>query len=336
MRIAIVNDLPMAIEAMSRAIRGNSAHQIAWTALDGKEAVERCRQDTPDLILMDLIMPGLDGVGATRAIMKETPCGILIVTAAMESNSSKVFEAMGAGALDVVQTPIFSGDGRTHGTAAFLYKIDSMMRLLGQSARKEARRASKAAELIAIGASAGGPAALMTLLSELPADLPAGVVVVQHVDAHFAPGLASWLSGSCSMRIRVAKDGDAVENGTVLIAGSNDHIQMQRGGHLTYTAEPLACSYRPSIDVFFESVVTKWSGGVVGVLLTGMGRDGAAGLKLLRSSGHHTIAQDRASSAVYGMPKAAAELAAATEILPLDEIAGSIRRRFYTATSLSI
>ena len=171
------------------------------------------------------------------------------------------------------------------------------------------------------GASAGGPSALVKLLSALPGEFPAAIVVVQHVDEHFAGGLAVWLSSHTALRVRLAEEGDRPTVGTVFLAAKENHLVLASPTHLGYTRQPVDSSYRPSVDVFFNSVVEHWRGAVYGVLLTGMGRDGAEGLKALRHRGHHTIAQDRATSAVYGMPKAAAELDAATEILALDKIA---------------
>lgn len=333
MRIAIVNDLPLAVEAMHRTIATTAHHTVAWTARDGAEAVAACRRDRPDLILMDLLMPGMDGVEATRRIMAATPCPILVVTATTEGNSAKVFEAMGVGALDVVQTPTLAGSGAATGAAAFLYKIDSTAKLIADlpgtaPAAPEPRPRERARRLVAIGASAGGPAALVKVLSALPADLPAAIIIVQHVDAQFAPGLASWLNDVSKLPVRLAREGDLIEEGTVLVAGTNDHLTLRPGGLLAYTVEPAGCSYRPSVNVFFESILRSWRGEALGVLLTGMGRDGASGLKSLRTAGHHTIGQDRATSAVYGMPKAAAELGAVAEELSLEKIAPAIARRF--------
>ena len=330
MRIAIVNDMPMAVEVMRRALLSGSKHEVAWTARDGAEAIERCQRDRPDLVLMDLIMSGIDGVEATRQIMAASPCPILIVTATVEGNCGKVFEAMGAGALDVVQTPTLAGNGATQGADGFFYKIDAIAKLLGEPPEiiefaPHARE--RATRLVAVGASAGGPAALVKLLGGLPADFSAAVVIVQHVDAQFASGLATWLGESSKLPVRVARDGDVVAAGTVLVAGTNDHLVLQSGGRLGYTAEPANSSYRPSVNVFFESVLRHWSGEILGVLLTGMGCDGASGLKLLREAGHYTAAQDAATSAVYGMPKAAAEIGAAVEILPLEKIADALVRR---------
>src|SRR5207253_3072776 len=149
---------------------------------------------------------------------------------------------------------------------------------------------------------------------------PAAIIVVQHVDQQFAKGLAEWLAGQTSLPVRLAQSGDRPLPGTVLLAGTDNHLVFDESQRLAYTRMPVDSSYRPSVDVFFKSVADHWRGEVVALLLTGMGRDGAEGLRVLRDEGHHTIAQDRASSAVYGMPKAAAELNAAAEILPLDKI----------------
>ena len=181
---------------------------------------------------------------------------------------------------------------------------------------------------MAIGSSAGGPAALETLLKGLPRNFEAAIVLVQHVDQVFAAGMAEWLSNSCGLNVRLALDGEAPLAGTVLLAGTNHHIRLLKNGTLAYTAEPVNEIYRPSIDVFFESVARHWSGDAVGVLLTGMGRDGAQGLKLMRQQGFLTIAQDQYSSSVYGMPKAAAAIDAAVEIRPLDKIAPRLLEKF--------
>jgi two-component system response regulator WspF len=184
--------------------------------------------------------------------------------------------------------------------------------------------AKRGPHLVGIGASAGGPAAIATVLGTLPRDFGAAIVIVQHVDVQFAAGMADWLNRASTLPVRLAREGDVPESGKVLLAGTNDHLELGSSGRLTYTAEPRAYVYRPSADVFFESVVRYWPGAATGVLLTGMGRDGALGLKALRNAGHHTIAQDQATSAVYGMPKAAARLEAAVEILPLAGIGPAI------------
>jgi chemotaxis response regulator CheB len=155
----------------------------------------------------------------------------------------------------------------------------------------------------------------------MPKELRAAIVIVQHVDAHFTAGMTEWLSDHTGLSVRVAEDGERLVPGGVFMAGTSDHLVLKGGDSLAYTREPLHHAYRPSVDVLFESVSRMWRHLVVGVLLTGMGKDGAVGLRMLRDRGHHTIAQDEATSAVYGMPKAAAALNAAVDILPIRRIA---------------
>ncbi|OOV98421.1 chemotaxis response regulator protein-glutamate methylesterase [Pseudomonas sp. MF4836] len=327
MKIAIVNDMPMAVEALRRALAFDPSHELVWVATNGAEAVKYCAELTPDLILMDLIMPVMDGVEATRRIMAESPCAIVIVTVDRQQNVHRVFEAMGYGALDVVDTPALGAGNAQEAAAPLLRKILNIGWLIGQrgsrvrSAPAPLRSSAPRQSLVAIGSSAGGPAALEVLLKGLPQDFRAAIVLVQHVDQVFAAGMAEWLSSASGLKVRLAREGEPPQSGTVLLAGTNHHIRLLKNGTLSYTAEPVNEIYRPSIDVFFESVATYWNGDAVGVLLTGMGRDGAQGLKLMRDQGYMTIAQDQNSSAVYGMPKAAAAIDAAVEIRPLDKIA---------------
>jgi two-component system response regulator WspF len=166
--------------------------------------------------------------------------------------------------------------------------------------------------------------ALATVLRKQPADFGGAIVMVQHVDKAFAEGMAQWLDGQTELTVRVAVSGDTPKAGEALLAATNDHLYVTRSGSLDYTSEPASTPYRPSVDVFFQSVVEHWHGDAIGVLLTGMGRDGAIGLKAMRAKGYRTIAQDEASSAVYGMPKAAAALDAARRILPLGSIAAEL------------
>lgn len=330
MRIAIVNDALIATEALRRVILSVPGYRVAWSARDGAEAVSRCSRDTPDLILMDLMMPVMDGAETTRKIMAKTPCAILVVTATVEGHCNKVFEALGAGALDAVQTPVLAGKDQVQGAAALKYKIHSIAKLvLGEEDRKvssdsggiePARSGSSQPTLVAIGASAGGPTALATILAGLPHDFSGAIVIVQHIDSQFIPSLTEWLNECSRVSVRVAHKGDRPQANTALIAGTNDHLSLRDSYSLEYISEPQLSSYRPSIDVFFESVARHWRAVAVGVLLTGMGKDGAKGLKSLRDKGHLTIAQDASSCVVYGMPKAAAETDAAVRILSLSEI----------------
>jgi chemotaxis response regulator CheB len=324
-RIGIVTELPQETEVLRQAVSLKPEHHVIWAATSGATAVELCRRETPDLILMGLLA-GLDGVETTRRIMTSAPCAILIVTVSVHHNASRVFEAMGHGALDAVDLPADTGSLEER-AAPLLAKIATISRLIGEKdpSRGDRRKQSLPHHpLIAIGASAGGPAALASVLSGLPKDFPAAIVIVQHVDAQFADGMADWLSRQSPVPVVVAREGEYPAVGSVLLAGTSDHLALKSAHRLGYTPEPRHYAYRPSIDVFFESVTRLWHGAAIGVLLTGMGSDGALGLKGLRDKGHHTIAQDQASSAVYGMPKAAARLNAAVDILPMERIASRL------------
>jgi two-component system, chemotaxis family, response regulator WspF len=328
MRIAIVNDLVMAVEALRRVLLLVPGHQIAWIARDGAEAVAKCIKDTPDLILMDLIMPIMDGVEATRQIMKRSPCAIMIVTVDVEENSAKVFEALRYGALDAVNTPVLTNSAQPEAAQALLTKIATIAKLIGKSPSVSYSPKPQALPpLIAIGSSTGGPKALSTILSRLPANFGAAIVIVQHVDAQFASGMISWLNDITPLTVKKASSGDRPEVGTVLVASTNDHLSLQSNAMLSYIKEPLNYPYRPSIDVFFKSAAQHWTSPGIAVLLTGMGRDGAEGLGLLRRQGWYTIAQDQASCVVYGMPKAAVELKAAVEVLSPEAIASTLIHR---------
>lgn len=187
--------------------------------------------------------------------------------------------------------------------------------------------------LVAIGASAGGPSALLAVLQSLPSGFSAPIVLVQHMMGDFARSLAEWLNFQVSLQVRVAEQDKPPRPGEVLVAGTGHHLVVKPEGKLAYTDQPHGCSYRPSIDVFFNSAARFWTGAVIGVLLTGLGRDGAAGLRTLRAHGHHTLAQDQATSAVYGMPKAAVELDAVEELLPLQEIGPRLGMLVMNATA---
>ena len=342
MKIAIVNDMFMAAEALRRAVVTNTNHRVLWIAENGLDAVTRCATERPDLILMDLIMPEMDGVEATRRIMAETPCAILIVTVSVEENAALVFAAMGHGALDAVNTPLLGTHGNEAGRAEFLAKLKTIEMLIrprpaGSEQPKRARANAlppTGFQLVAIGASSGGPSALMTILAALPAEFPLPIVVVQHVDTQFVPEMAAWLSTHTALRVVLAKPNARLAPGVVYLAARNEHLVLNAWGSLNYEVQPQESPYRPSVDVFFNSVQRHGRGRCIGILLSGMGRDGAEGLLHLRQDGHVTIVQDEATSAVYGMPRAAAELNAAIHVAPLLGIAPLLMRSVSATDSM--
>ncbi|WP_420475898.1 chemotaxis-specific protein-glutamate methyltransferase CheB [Noviherbaspirillum sp. ST9] len=330
MKLAIVNDVLLITEALRRVVANTQEHEVIWTASSGEQAVQFCAENRPDLILMDLIMPGMDGVEATRQIMQQTPCAILIVTASPEDNTSMVFRALGAGALDVAATPVLSGSAASDAT--LLAKIKTVGRLIaadlpanGAAAKVSPSYSAAPTQqeidtLVAIGASTGGPIALAKILRTWKPPANAAAVIVQHIDQAFSSSFASWLASQIDFPVDVIEDGGQLQPGRILLAKTNDHVILDDNQRLRYRATPVNYPYRPSIDVFFHCVAQHWKKKAVGILLTGMGRDGAAGLLAMRMAGKLTIAQDQKTSAVYGMPRAAAETGAAEVILPLEKI----------------
>ena len=336
MRVALVNDLRMAIEALRRCVLSIPDAEIAWIAEDGKQAVQRCREDRPDVILMDMIMPVMDGVEATRQIMQQCACPILVTTASVRGNVGKVYEALGHGAVDAVNTPVLGTGGSLEGAEELTRKISYVTRLgCRQSAPcATPKRASLPVvlpvsplpPLVVVGASTGGPEALRKVLAGLPNPLPFALIAVQHLGELFVPGLAGWLATETGLNVSVVTSTQKPKTGSVYIACTSDHLILNKSGNLAYIRQPETCIHRPSVDVFFSSLLAAPVAPGTAVLLTGMGSDGAAGLKSLCDAGWDTIAQDEASSVVWGMPRAAARLGAANQVLPVDQIGAAIGR----------
>lgn len=330
LQLALLADTPAALSALEKAL--TPAHKILWRLADPGQLVAQCRAQKPELLLLQL--NNGTSTALIQQLMAEAPCALLLLTTDEQHQASQVFEAMGNGALDVIPLPGLS-QGQINDPAILVRKVHNLGWIIGSSspALKQATTSTTPrvapngellAPLIAIGASAGGPATLNNLLRALPTDFAAAIVLVQHLDDKFSQGMAEWLAQESALPVRLARAGEAPQPGQVLLAARNDHLYLGQLGELHYCAEPEALPYRPSIDVFFHSLARHWRGMAIGVLLTGMGSDGAQGLKAMRERGFPTIAQDEASSAVYGMPKAAAALNAAVEILPLERIAARL------------
>lgn len=231
MRIAIVNDDQISVRILDHIVTLDNKHEVVWTATNGIQAVKKCEDDTPDIILMDLIMPEMNGIETTRKIMENSPCPILITTISKEDNAAMVFEAMGAGALDVVNTPTLNEKDKIKSINTLYHKID----IIGSISEYNKPVPDKKTELqsqfdknehvplIAIGSSTGGPTALARILSELPDDLNAAIVIIQHVDQDFSESMAKWLDEQTPLNVRLAKNGDQPEPGLILLAGTADH-----------------------------------------------------------------------------------------------------------------
>lgn len=340
MRIAIVNDLSLAREVLRRLVLSVPGYSVAWMAVDGDDAVRHAAADRPDAVLMDLVMPQLNGVEATKQIMKLSPCPILVVTATIPGHYDLVIQAMRAGALDAVETPVLGPGGGVHRGEPLLGRLaklaDANAGRTGSSWDSCTNRTTPGANyphLVLLAASTGGPDALATILGSFPRGFPAAVLVAQHIAPEFAPSLADWLGTRCTLPVRTAQEGETPAAGTVLIAATNDHLEVTHELKLRHSAMPLGNPYRPSADVLFASAGGVWPQIGVAALLTGMGSDGASGLLRLRALGWHTIAQDEQTCVVYGMPRAAVEHQAPVQVLPLAEIGPTIVARIMSRPS---
>jgi len=336
MKIGIVNDLDMATQAITATLNSDGEHRVLWTARSGSEAVRLCRENTPELVLMDLVMPGINGAETTRQIMDACPTGILVVTASIAGNCALAFEAMGAGALDVIATPTLS---KPASRREFLEKISQIGAIVSEQnkplpvppCRPEVLSCSAPGStdtLVAIGCSAGGPYALSQILAALAPIGRAAVVIVQHIDARFVDDLSKWLKDFSKDPLQLAAEGDLIEPGRIYLAGKEGHIEAHTCSRLRYDNNIRGLAYQPSVNVFFSSIARNWRGRAMGIVLTGMGKDGAIGLHAMREAGFLTVAQDEKSSALFGMPKAAAPFA--SEIISLSSMAPRINRWIQT------
>ncbi len=322
MKYGIVNHQRNEIESIKKLLSQLDNTESIWNAHTCDEANEKMSISSANIILIDI---GLVADAVRRCIpniQKQFPNTVIIVTAGTANYSSAlVFEAMGAGVLDVVELPKSNSD-----FPDVLHKIESLTRLVKEAVSGNKPKLSVTGEsaLVAIGASTGGPKALAAIVSKLPEGLPASVVIIQHLDEKFSSDLINWLSTYTQLPIKIARQGDSPERGNIYIASKNDHLVLLENRTFAYTPEPRDNPYRPSVDSFFLSAARFRSGRNIAVLLTGMGRDGALGLKALKDSGWLTIAQNEATCVVYGMPKAAIELKAASRVLALSEIADAI------------
>lgn len=330
MRIAIAHASRLSARAVAMALGQDSSHQLIWTVHTGADALRKVESDRPDLLLLDIAISNPGSLDVTRTIMNAAPFSIVLLADRPEDHMFRVYEAMGLGALDVVSCPTFDPLGHVRGGDPLFAKLRTVQRLTGHSAISRplgnAREPHQAGKLIAIGASTGGPQAIYDILAGLDHKQRASIVIVQHVESEFSAGFATWLQQGTKLKVVLAKAGMRPELGTALLAASNDHLVMTANGSFTYTSHPQDVPYRPSVDALYRSLAEHWAEPGLAVLLTGMGRDGAEGLKKLRQGGWHTIAQDEKTSVVFGMPKAAIELGAAEQVLPLPEIAGAISR----------
>jgi two-component system chemotaxis response regulator CheB len=341
LRVLVVEDSVTVRKRIVEMLSLRPDFEVVGEAEDGKRGFELCQSLRPDALTMDMMMPLMSGLAATEAIMAYCPTPILIVSSSTNRGELfKTYEALAAGALDVMEKP---GDGETDqawderlaGTLKLIARIKvithprARLGLRGQVPKPASELPAPAgSELraIAIGASTGGPGALIELLRSLPADFPVPILLVIHLSRNFGMAFAEWLDGESGLRVAFAKDAEALPArglGRVIMAPPDEHLIL-KDGRLWLSRGPEIHSCRPSVDLLFESVAAELGPRAAGCLLTGMGRDGATGLLAMKKAGAFTIAQDEASSVVYGMPREAMLLGAATRQLSLDQIAPAL------------
>ncbi len=340
LRVLVVDDSVTVRKRIAEVLSSDPGIEVVGEADDGKRAIELCHQLRPDVITLDMMLPVMSGLAATEYIMAHCPTPILVVSASTNRGELfKTYEALAAGAVDVLDKP--TGDVVDEAWERQLVSTVKLISRIKVITHLRARLRTSApmgehpitvapsrGELraIGIGVSTGGPAALVEILHNLPKGLPVPILLVIHIGKAFEVALAEWLDGQSSVRVSYARDGDPlprVGDAGVVMAPPDRHLVI-RDGRLRLTRDPERHSCRPSVDVLFESMAEELRGNCAACLLTGMGKDGAEGLLAIRRAGGRTIAQDEATSVVFGMPREAILLGAAEEIHPLHKIAPAL------------
>lgn len=334
-RVLVVEDSLTVRARLVEILSGQPDLAVVGEAGDGKRAIEMCQRLRPDVITLDLALPEINGLGVTEQIMSATPTPILVVSASINRGEvHDTYQALAAGAVDVLDKP---GEDDVDWEQRFLAAVRMVARIkvithprarLGAFARVKAPSSPPAIvqppakiDVVALGASTGGPGALATAIGHLPASFALPIVVVLHIDPAFAPSFADWLAQRTGKVVRLAREDDVLDaySGRVLVAPPSAHLTIARGRVRLVAGAPRNYC-RPSIDVLFESLAADRGARTLACLFTGMGRDGAAGLLAIRRAGGVTIAQDEESSVVFGMPREAILLGAAERVLSLDAI----------------
>jgi two-component system chemotaxis response regulator CheB len=344
-RVLVVEDSLTVRKHLTATLSADPDIEVVGEAEDGRRAIELCQQHRPAVISMDMMLPVMTGLAATEYIMAYCPTPILIVSSSLNRGEMfRTYDALAAGAVDVIDK--MSGDepdGLWERNFISMIKLVAKIRVITHPrARLSAfggvagvaetpsptagvAAAGRGRELAVMGASTGGPGAFVEVLRGLPRAFQRPLLLVLHINEPFGSAFADWLDGQTERRVSLAKDGEAVAStaGRVVMAPPGYHLVV-KNRRLRLTSEPERHSCRPSIDTLFESVADEYGATASAALLTGMGRDGAAGLLEIRKAGGHTIAQDEATSVIYGMPREAVLMGAAEQVLPLGQIASAL------------
>lgn len=342
-RVLVAEDSTTARLLLVEMLGSDPEIQVVGQARDGREAVVLTRQLRPDVVSMDIQMPTMDGFEATTRIMQETPTPIVIVSSLDVKDVRISLESLRAGALALLPKPVGPRSPQyAEEKQAFLITLKAMSQVklfrrprtqppfagLAPVARPVSTHgyANTGVRVVGLVASTGGPAALLRILSALPGDLPVPILAVQHIALGFAPGLAEWLAASCKVKVRMAVHGEPLLPGTVYMPPDNHHLGVMEGMHVLVSQESPVGGFRPSGTFLFQSMARVAGASCMGVILTGMGTDGVEGLRAIRAAGGRILAQDEASSEVWGMPGAAVAAGLHDAVVPLTDVALQIQR----------
>lgn len=345
-RVLVVDDSAVLRQSTKFILESDPDLKVIGEATNGVDALDQVDRLRPDVITMDIRMPKMDGLEAIRQIMAVRPAPIVVVTSIdLDRELGVTAQATKLGAVSVLRRPesVASPNYRTFAASLIQQvKLMSDVKLVHRPLEgRDLRSAGLAAppaggfggvanrttktEIVAIGSSTGGPAALHKLLSGLPGSFPLPVVVVQHISFGFVKGLAEWLNDACQVRVKVAEQGERLQAGTVYIAPDECHLQVDRFNKISLSSADPVGGFRPSVTPLFQSVAHSYGAAAIGVILTGMGSDGAAGMLAMKQAGALNLAQDEATCVVFGMPKEAIALGAVQHVVPLDKMAAMIQ-----------
>ncbi|MEO0738452.1 MAG: chemotaxis-specific protein-glutamate methyltransferase CheB [Cyanobacteria bacterium J06649_12] len=336
-RVLIVEDSPIALTILKRILDSSPDIEIVGTASTGQEGLALIPTSQPDVICTDFFMPIMNGLEFTAQVMVEYPRPILVVSASVqEDDTHRIFQLLEAGAVDILPKPKAGLDAENvllkqalinkvkvlSGVKVFKKKQISANRQIRRTAISDSLRNNH--KIVVVGASTGGPLALQNLFNNLPRNFPLPIVCVQHISQGFLQGLLDWLAATSKLSIQIALTGEQPEPGTIYFPPERQHLTLDHRGRFVYSQAMADDAHCPSVTTLFASVAQVYGRKAIGILLSGMGRDGADGMKAIADAGGMTIAQDEATSVVFGMPKEAIALGAASQVLPMDAIAPAV------------
>ena len=348
-RVLVVDDSALMRKLIPAILARDPSIEVVGTAMDGSFALKKIEELKPDVVTLDLEMPRLDGMETLRLIMRRAPMPVILLSTHSKEGAYCTLKALALGAVDFIAKPVDASTGHLEAIASDLIdKIKLAKRVVGRKLppavvsddakhpKKGARPSLPPSRIIAIGISTGGPNALQFVLSHIPADFPCAIVVVQHMPEGFTEMFAKRLDECCPLDVHEARSGDLLVAGRALICPGNRHImvrRMPRGDMVVLSDSPPINGHRPSADVLFHSVAQEFGLTAVGVLMTGMGEDGAEGLGAIKAAGGMTIAQSEDSCVVSGMPRAAIVKGHVAKVLPLDSLAAYLVNHYGTDRS---